>query len=311
MTPLEPGYTLLVDSSIYIFRAWFTWPEALCDAEGRPANAVHGFAEFIYELLDTHRPERIAFAFDETQAGSQRRTLFPEYKANRPPTPPDLKHQFEHCRRFVGALGLSALARPGYEADDLIGTLAGEERRRGLHVAMLTGDKDLAQLVHEGDVWWDYARGRRLGPRGVERTFGVRPGLIADQLALAGDKVDNIPGIPGVGMATAARLLKPFDGLEALLADIPRIGTLKLRGASRLMRLVDEHQETVRFARQLTGIDCRVPLDVERPAEPRPVDFTALEACFDSLDFSQAQRTRWHALLANWPSTASYISSRV
>nr|WP_231940872.1 5'-3' exonuclease H3TH domain-containing protein [Acidihalobacter aeolianus] len=260
----ETGYTLLVDSSIYIFRAWFTWPQDVCDAAGRPANAVHGFAAFVHELLSVQRPVRIAFAFDETLEGSPRRALFPAYKANRPPAPQELIHQFEGCRRLVDALGLGALSRPGCEADDLIGTLAAGERVSGRRVALLTGDKDLTQLVHDGDIWWDYARGRRLGPRGVERTFGVPPRLIADQLALAGDKSDNIPGIPGVGMTTAARLLCPFGGLEALLDDIPRIGTLRLRGAVRLMRLVQEHQDTVRLARRLTGIDCRVPIERAR-----------------------------------------------
>lgn len=304
MTPLEPGYSLLVDSSIYVFRAWHTWPDDLRDAEGEPANAVYGFAEFLYELLDVQRPARIAFAFDETLHGSQRRTLFPEYKANRPPAPPELRRQFGHCRRLVEALGLGMLARPGYEADDVIGTLARRERASGRRVALLTGDKDLAQLVREGDVWWDYARARRLGPRGVERVFGVRPELIADQLALAGDKVDNIPGIPGVGMATAARLLRPFDGLDALLADIPRIGGLKLRGAARLMRLVEEHQDIVRLARQLTGIDCYVPLAIEHPTVPRAADPRQLEACFDAFGFGTRLRERWHRLLENWPPTA-------
>ena len=301
MTKLTSGYSLLIDSSIYIFRAWHVWPQNLFDASGMPINAVYGFAEFIYQLIQTHRPERIAFAFDEKLTHSHRRRIFPAYKANRPPAPPDLVHQFELCRHFVRALGLGMVVRPGYEADDLIGTLAATERALGYHVALVTGDKDLTQLVHDGDLWWDYARDRRLGLRGIERVFGVRPDLIADQLALAGDKIDNIPGIPGIGMATAARLLRPFNGLEALLADIPRIKTLKIRGASRLMRLVETHQDTVRLSRQLTAIDCHVPLTEDRPMEPGKIDHQELSNCFDALCFNKLQRSRWWRLLDKWP----------
>lgn len=301
MNSQEQPHSLLVDSSIYIFRAWYTWSETLRDASGMPANAVHGFAEFIYELLSTHRPARIAFAFDENLEGLHRRSIFPDYKANRPPAPPELRHQFGHCRRFVSALGISMLAVPGYEADDLIGTLAKTERAQGRPVALLTGDKDLAQLISEGDLWWDYARGRRFGPKEIERNFGVRPELIADQLALAGDKVDNIPGIPGIGMTTAARLLRAFEGLEDLLADIPRIGKLKMRGALRLMHLVEEHQGTARLARRLTGIDCDVPLAITPSTVPGTIDRIALESCFEVFGFSEYQKTRWHQLLSVWP----------
>lgn len=301
MTKLEPGYSLLVDSSIYIFRAWHIWPQNLFDASGMPVNAVYGFAEFIYQLVQTYRPERIAFAFDEKLTHSHRRRIFPAYKANRPPAPPELVHQFGLCQHLVRALGLGMLVRPGYEADDLIGTLAVTERAIGHHVAIVTADKDLTQLVHTGDLWWDYARDRRLGLRGIERVFGVKPELIADQLALAGDKIDNIPGIPGIGMATAARLLRPFNGLEPLLADIPRIKTLKLRGASRLMRLVDTHQDTVRLARQLTAIDCHVPLTNDHPMDPGRIDHQELNNCFDKLGFNKLQRIRWWRLLENWP----------
>lgn len=301
MNSQEDRHSLLVDSSIYIFRAWYTWSETLTDATGMPANAVHGFAEFIYELLNTHRPDRIAFAFDETREGSQRQKIFPAYKANRPPAPPELRHQFKLCRWFVSALGINMLAQPGYEADDLLGTLVKAERAEGRPVALLTGDKDLAQLIMEGDIWWDYARGRRLGPKEIECVFGVRPELIADQLALAGDKIDNIPGIPGIGMTTAARLLRSFDNLEALFADIPRIGKLKMRGALRLMHLVEEHQGTARLARRLTGIDCDVPLDTSRSTLPGNIDHNALESCFEIFRFSEYQKARWYQLLSVWP----------
>lgn len=251
--------TYLIDSSIFIFRAWHTLPDTVTNRDGQPANAVHGFAQFVQQLLAA-KPTRIAFAFDSGLGQSFRHSIYPAYKANRPPVPEDLKRQFAWCRAYVEALGLTQVTSPEYEADDLVGTLADRERERGQSVMIITGDKDLAQLITPGDYWWDPHRGARLDPGGIEKRMGVRPEQVADQLALAGDKVDNIPGVPGVGMATAARLLRRSHSLDALLADIAAIEQMPIRGAKRLMQLVDTHQDTVRLARQLTGIHCHVEL---------------------------------------------------
>lgn len=276
--------TYLVDASIFIFRAWFALPGDITTRDGHPANAVHGFARFVHGLLQAERPQRIAFAFDEGQKGSHRHTLFPDYKANRPPAPEDLKRQFPWCRALVEALGVTTLSSPRFEADDLIGTLADRERERGRCVTVVTGDKDLTQLITPGDHWWDPRHPRRLDPAGIEKRLGVRPEQVADQLALAGDKVDNIPGIPGVGMATAARLLRRAGSLPALLEDIPAIGHMPLRGARRLMTLVESHQDTVRLARQLTGIHCEADLPPGLSLERRPADAAQLAALAEHLD---------------------------
>jgi DNA polymerase I len=288
----------LVDSSIYVFRAWFTLPEAITDREGHPANAVLGFGEFLLRLLSRAAPAPVAFAFDESLESSERRRIFPAYKANRPPAPESLKRQFRVCRALVRALGFTDLASTRHEADDIIGTLALRYRARGAAVHLITADKDLTQLVGPRDLWWEFQQDRRLDTRGVEKHLGVRPDQVADQLALAGDKVDNIPGVPGIGMATAARLLRRFGTLDALLADVAAISTMQIRGAKRIAALLDEHRDTVNLARQLTGIRCDIE-DVPADLDLTPVapDRAALGMLMDTLGIVGTRRVRWQALV--------------
>ncbi|MCG5500359.1 5'-3' exonuclease [Ectothiorhodospira lacustris] len=275
--------TYLIDTSIFIFRAWFALPDTLTCPRGQPVNAVVGFMNFVRNLMREEHPERIAFAFDESLGRHYRQAIYPLYKAHRPPAPEALKRQFRLCRELLDAHGLTTLSSREYEADDLIGTLATRERRAGHPVILATGDKDLTQLVTDGDLWWEPRQNRRLDPGGIRKMLGVRPDQVADQLALAGDKVDNIPGIPGVGMTTAARLLRRTDTLEALLADIPAVAHMPIRGARRLMGLIEAHQDTVRLARRLTGIHCQVPLPEGLDLRPGPDDETRWRALYAEL----------------------------
>ncbi len=196
----------LIDASIYIFRAWFSIPDGFLDPAGRPTNAVYGFARFLCEFLEQTGSRHVAVAFDESLSQSHRNRIYPAYKANREPTPPDLERQFAWCKDLARSVGLPIYADRVYEADDLIATLAAQQRARGHPVRVITGDKDLAQLVGADDWWWDFARGRRLDAAGVFGHFGVRPEQIADFLALTGDAADNIPGVPGIGPKTAIAL---------------------------------------------------------------------------------------------------------
>ena len=186
----------LIDSSIYIFRGWHVYSDEILDVEGNPSNAVYGFTEFLREILELEQPEYIACAFDAKQTNSYRREIFPDYKGNRPPAPVELKNQFRHCRDFCRAAGIADYSSNRFEGDDIIGTLATRLRADGFNITILSADKDLAQLLRPGDIWWDYARNKILHYKDVEKNFGVIPEQIADLLALAGDKVDNIPGIP-------------------------------------------------------------------------------------------------------------------
>ncbi|MDX1610478.1 MAG: 5'-3' exonuclease H3TH domain-containing protein [Halofilum sp. (in: g-proteobacteria)] len=289
----------LVDASIYVFRSWHVLPDSIVDAAGEPANAIYGFGDFLLRLLEHTRPSHLAIAFDVSLESSQRNEIYPEYKANREPAPEKLRRQFGGCRSLARAAGLAEFASPHCEADDIIATLAGRAREAGFAVTIVSGDKDLAQLVGDGDEWWDFARDRRLDRRGIERHFGVRPEQIADMLALAGDAVDNIPGVPGIGRATAARLLRRWEDLDTLYANLDGVADMKFRGAKRIAGLLAEHEALVRLSRRLTAM---YPADglPDTPAALRwpGGDAAALASTFDRLGFGQLRRRRWLEALA-------------
>jgi len=252
----------LLDASVYVFRAWFAVSDAVSDDAGLPANAVFGYGAFLCDLLERQRPDYVVAAFDESLTSSFRNDIYPDYKANRPPPPEDLRRQFQVCQRFTAALGVPVLASERYEADDLIGSFARRVRTDGLEMVYTTADKDLAQLIEGDDCWWDAARNRWLDARGVTETLGVAPGQIADLLGLAGDSVDNIPGVPGIGRKTAAALLQARESLDGVYADLDAIGTLGLRGAARIKGLLEAHREQAYLSRSLSRIHCEAPLDV-------------------------------------------------
>ncbi len=282
-----------------MFRAWFTLPDHLVGRDGTPINALLGFTDFVAELLRRTEAQQIAFAFDESLTRSFRNEIYPAYKANRPPAPEALKCQFAQCRRFLNLLGIQAYGSDRYEADDLLGTLSVRARANGHRVTLVTADKDLTQLVGAHDEWWDFARGRRFGPREIEKKFGVRPDQIADCLALAGDKIDNIPGVPGVGMATAAKLLRRFGTVDALLTDTAAISRMQIRGAKRLQALIEAHTETIVLARRLTAIECATDLAETREFGFAAADPEPLRAWLDEVGFSQPRQQRWLAWLAS------------
>lgn len=282
----------LVDASVFIFRAYYSVPIEVADPEGNPVNAVHGFARFLIDLVQREAPEHIAIAFDESLEQSYRNEIYPAYKANREPADEALLRQFGHCRAVTRALGLAALADARYEADDLIGTLAGHAHTRGDPVLVLSADKDLTQLLRHGDLQWDYPRDTRYDCAAVRARFGVDPDQIADMLALAGDPVDNIPGVHGVGQLTAARLLRHFGTLDGLLERLDEVGSLPIRGAKGIQQRLTEQREQALLSRRLTLIarDAPVPpLDDLAVAAP---DLDALDSLFERCGFGPFLRRR-------------------
>ncbi|MGH8073894.1 MAG: 5'-3' exonuclease [Lysobacter sp.] len=293
---VAPQRTLyLVDASLYVFRAWHSMPDEFRDAEGWPTNAVHGFARFLLELLDRARPQHIAIAFDEALDSCFRNTLYPAYKANRDPAPEELKRQFGQCRALCVALGLSVLGHREYEADDLIGSACHGSRAHGFRSVIVSADKDLSQLLGDHDEQWDFARGQRWGADGVPARHGVEARQMADYLALCGDAVDNIPGVPGIGAKTAAALLAHFDTLDALLERVEEIPFLRLRGAKACAERLRLHREQALLCRQLSTIACDVPLDgADRHFVRGDADREGLVALCDSLRFGPMTRRRLH-----------------
>ncbi len=287
----------LVDSSIYVFRAWFTVPDHVVNKNNEPVNAVYGFADFVFQFLQQAKPNYVSFAFDESLQSSFRNEIYPDYKANRDPAPEELKRQFKYCREFIEALGICQIGSPHYEADDLIGTLATRMRDKGHKITIISSDKDLAQLITENDTFWNFAKGQRHSIPQIKKQFGVYPYQIADQLAIAGDSVDNIPGVPGIGMATAAKLLNKFSSLDELLENIQKISDMKIRGAKRIQNLIDEHQKELLLYRKLTGIECKAKLSENVKLKRKKPDFTMLNDLFEQLDFGEFRKEKWMRFL--------------
>lgn len=257
---MSPPTLHLVDASLYVFRAWHSLPDEFHDADGWPTNAVHGFARFLLELLERERPRHIAIAFDEALDSCFRNALYPAYKANREPAPPELRRQFAWCKALCQALGLHTLAHTDYEADDLIGSAVHRARSQGFRSVIVSADKDLSQLLQAGDEQYDFAKGQRWGADGVKARHGVHAHQIADYLALTGDAVDNIPGVTGIGPKSAAVLLAHFGTLDALLERIDEVPFLRLRGAATLAARLREQREQALLWRRLTTIALDAPL---------------------------------------------------
>jgi 5'-3' exonuclease len=287
------GALYLVDSSIFVFKAWHGLPDTLCNRRGEPNNAWLGFTDFVHQLLTVEKPRELVFAFDRSLRRSLRNEIYPAYKANRPPAPEELKRQFRWCEDWVRALGWSAVSSSRYEADDLIGSLAERHRSDERHVVILTADKDLAQLVRERDLWWNWHGGQQRGYRAVHRHFGVRPEQIADQLALAGDKVDNIPGIPGIGMTIAGRLLNKFGDLDNLRRNLGEVEKMKFRGALRVARLLREHESVLDISSRLTPVFCDAPEVADTPIGQGEIDVERIERMMEEQRMGAARRRSW------------------
>jgi 5'-3' exonuclease len=285
----------LVDASIYIFRAWFSYQDDVTDSSGHLVNAVFGYADFLTSLLRQLKPRYIACAFDGSLATSFRNEIYPAYKANREPAPAELKYQFDLCRRLTRALGIAEYSSDRFEADDILGTMASMMRAEQHPVTVITSDKDLTQLLqHEKDNWWDFARNIKLDHDGVLQRFGVKPNQIADMLALAGDVVDNIPGIPGIGPKTAAGLLQRFENLDGIYTKLDQVDECGLRGAKRIKQLLIKHEDGARLARKLTVVSDQVPLQSEAAhLSWQGVEKEQIEEISEDLGFSSFRRRYW------------------
>jgi len=275
----------LIDGSGYIFRAFFALPQ-LNNSRGLPTNAVYGFIRMLLKLLKEERPRHIAVVFDSPRK-TFRDDLFESYKANRVEAPSDLNVQVPYILRAVEAFRIKTLVLEGFEADDVIGTLAARAAAKRFETVIVTEDKDFMQLVGPHVTLWNTMRDRRVDAREVRARLGVDPSAVVDVMALMGDSIDNIKGVPGIGEKTATALIKHFGSLDKLYAHVPEVETIVgLRGAKRIAALLEEHRASAELARKLVSIDTAAPVEADVSALDWPgIDEPAVSELLRELEF--------------------------
>ncbi len=251
---------VLVDGSSYLYRAFHALPP-LTNSSGQATGAVKGVISMIRRLHKDYPDSPLAVVFD-AKGKTFRDDMFPQYKAQRPPMPDELREQVEPIHAIVRAMGLPLLCVEGVEADDVIGTLARQAAARGRPVVISTGDKDMAQLVDEHITLVNTMTDTVLDVAGVEQKFGIPPQLVIDLLALMGDKSDNIPGVPGVGEKTALGLLQGLGGLDAIYADLDKVAELPLRGAKTMAAKLEAEKDKAYMSYALATIKTDVALEL-------------------------------------------------
>ncbi len=268
----------LIDGSSYIYRAYYAIRH-LSSPAGAPTNALYGFTQMLLKVLKDKRPDHVAVVFDAGRV-TFRTGIYPDYKANRAAMPDDLVPQIDPIKETVRAFNIPALELPGYEADDIIGTIARRAEADGYDVVVVTGDKDLMQIVSERTTLLDTMKDKVSGLAEVKERFGVGPEQVIDILGLAGDTSDNIPGVPGIGEKTAIKLVQEFGSLDGLLE---RAGEVKGKTGERVREFADQ----ARLSRRLATIDCNTPIDYEMAdLAAAPPDNRKLAALFKEYGFT-------------------------
>jgi DNA polymerase-1 len=275
---------VLVDGSSYVYRAFHALP-MLTTSGGLNTGAVRGVTSMLRRLVADYPDSPVAVVFD-AKGKTFRDDIYPEYKANRPPMPDELREQIEPIHEIVKAMGLPFICEPGVEADDVIGTLAREATEQGRPVVISTGDKDMAQLVNPHTTLVNTMTDTVMDEAGVEEKFGIPPSMIIDFLALVGDKSDNIPGVPGVGEKTALGLLQGLGDLDTIYANLDQVADLSFRGAKSMAAKLEKEKDNAELSYTLATIKTDVPLDLEPgDLENRAPDNEALVQWFTKLEF--------------------------
>ncbi|SDI33468.1 DNA polymerase I [Ferrimonas sediminum] len=299
MAQLPENPLVLVDGSSYLYRA-FHAPPHLTNSKGEPTGAVYGVINMLRSLIRQFNPGHLAVVFD-AKGKTFRDDIYPEYKAQRPSMPDDLRCQIQPVHDIIRAMGLPLIMIEGVEADDVIGTLARQAERAGHKVVISTGDKDMAQLVTDNITLINTMTDTVMDPQGVIDKFGVGPELIIDLLAMMGDKVDNIPGLPGVGEKTALAMLQGIGGLDAIYGDPDAVAELGFRGAKTMPKKLRENEEAARLSYLLATIKLDVSLtETIDDLKVISADKDALIKLFGEMEFK-----RWLAELLDGGANAS------
>ena len=273
----------LIDGSAYIFRAYHALPPLTRKSDGLPVGAVAGFCNILFRYLEGNKtgdaPTHVAVIFDHSSK-TFRNDIYPQYKANRPELPEDLRPQFPLTRDATRAFNIACIETEGFEADDIIATLSCRARDAGGQVTIISSDKDLMQLVGDGVGMLDPMKNKLIGPDEVFEKFGVAPNRVVDVQSLAGDSVDNVPGAPGIGIKTAALLIQEYGDLETLLARAGEITQPKRRES------LQDNAELIRISKRLVQLDCDTPLDFTLESlEVRLPDAEPLLAFLNGMEF--------------------------
>jgi DNA polymerase-1 len=269
----------LIDGSSYLFRAFYAIRH-LSNSKGLPTNAIFGFVQMLLKVLKDHRPDYLAVIFD-SKAPTFRSEVYQEYKANRPAMPESLPPQIPYVKKIIEGYRIAVLERDGYEADDLIGTVA-RRLESEVDVVIITGDKDLLQLVSDRIQVYDSMKEKRFGVEEVIERFGVSPEQVVDVMGLAGDAIDNIPGIPGVGEKTAIQLIKTYGTIDNLLTHAEEISQKKLK------EKLKTHGDLARLSRKLATIHTDVPIHFQlKDFSLSPPDLKSLKEIFKELEFNK------------------------
>ncbi|MBT0586661.1 DNA polymerase I [Alteromonas oceanisediminis] len=280
---------ILIDGSSYLFRAFHGLPP-LTNSKGQDTGAIYGVINMLKSLLNEYNPSHIAVVFD-AKGKTFRDEIYTEYKANRPPMPDELRSQIDPLHNIIRAMGLPIIVEPSVEADDVIGTLAHQASQQGIDTLISTGDKDMAQLVNKHVTLINTMNNQVMDVAGVEEKFGVPPELIIDFLALKGDKVDNIPGVPGIGDKSAQGLLKGIGGIDAIYANLDKIADLDFRGAKTLAKKMAPFEEQAKLSYQLATIKLDLKLDYEPTTlTPTTKNTQALAELFAEYEFKTWSR---------------------
>ena len=280
---------ILVDGSSYLFRAFHGLPP-LTNSKGQDTGAIYGVVNMLKSLIKQYNPTHMAVIFD-AKGKTFRDDIYKEYKANRPPMPEELRSQIEPLHTIIKAMGLPVIVESGVEADDVIGTLAKHATEKGIDTLISTGDKDMAQLVNKHVTLINTMTNQLMDVEGVNTKFGIPPELVIDFLALKGDKVDNIPGVPGVGDKSAQALLNGIGGIDEIYKNLDKIADLSFRGSKSMAAKMEEYEEQARLSYTLAtiSIDLELDYDVET-LMPCQADNEQLRDLFAEYEFK-----RWHA----------------
>lgn len=280
---------ILVDGSSYLFRAFHGLPP-LTNSKGQDTGAIYGVVNMLKSLIKQYNPTHMAVIFD-AKGKTFRDDIYAEYKANRPPMPDELRSQIAPLHTIIKAMGLPVIVESGVEADDVIGTLAKHATEKGIDTVISTGDKDMAQLVNQHVTLINTMTNQAMDIEGVNTKFGIPPELVIDFLALKGDKVDNIPGVPGVGDKSAQALLNGIGGIDQIYKNLDKIADLSFRGSKTMAAKMSEYEEQARLSYTLATISIDLDLDYDVEAlMPTSADNETLRDLFAEYEFK-----RWHS----------------